>query len=211
MNNFDRLASVYDGLGTMAFGGALHASQCTLLDALPPSGRVLVIGGGTGRFLSEFLAVNSFSSVIYVESSEAMLRRAAARLSADDTKRVTFRHGSWDQIAGDEVFDLVCTQCFLDCFAPSELAPVMDRLDSCLAPNGAWLFHDFDVSGRGPLSRAWRRAVVRILYSFFGLACGVQPRVLPNLATAFAARGFVESAATEHLGGLLVNRLYLRA
>ena len=32
-----------------------------------------------------------------------------------------------------------------------------------------------------------------------------------NLATAFAARGFVESAATEHLGGLLVNRLYLRA
>jgi len=211
MNNFDRLASVYDGLGTMAFGGALHASQCTLLDALPPGGRVLMIGGGTGRFLSEFLARNRGAAVIYVELSEAMLRRAAARLTADDTERVTFRHGSWDQIAGDEVFDLVCTQCFLDCFAPSELAPVMDRLDTCLAPNGAWLFHDFDVSGRGPLSRAWRRAVVRVLYSFFGLVCGLQPRALPNLAAAFDTRGFVESAATEHLGGLLVNRLYVRA
>ena len=210
MNNFDRLASVYDGLGTMAFGGALHASQCTLLDALPPSGRVLVIGGGTGRFLSELLARNRTAAVIYVELSEAMLRRAAARLSADDAERVTFRHGSWDQIAGEEIFDLVCTQCFLDCFAPPELTPVMDRLDTCLAPDGAWLFHDFDVSGRGPLSRAWRRAVVRILYSFFGLACGVQPRVLPNLATAFAARGFVASASTELLGGLLVNRLYFR-
>ena len=210
MNNFDRLASVYDGLGTMAFGGALHASQCTLLDALPPCGRVLVIGGGTGRFLSELLARNRTAAVIYVELSEAMLRRAAARLSADDAERVTFRHGSWDQIAGDEVFDLVCTQCFLDCFAPPELTPVMDRLDTCLAPEGAWLFHDFDVSGRGPLSRAWRRTVVRLLYSFFGRVCGVRPRALPNLATAFAARGFVASASTEHLGGLLVNRLYLR-
>ncbi|MDP7742827.1 MAG: methyltransferase domain-containing protein [Lentisphaeria bacterium] len=211
MNNFNRLAAVYDLLGTMAFGGTLHASQCTLLDVLPPSGRVLMIGGGTGRFLSEFLARNRRASVIYIDLSAAMLRRAAARLTAADTERVTFRHGSWGQIAADEDFDLVCTHCFLDCFAAPELALVMDRLDTCLAPDGAWLFHDFEVSGRGPLSRAWRRAVVRVLYSFFGLVCGVQPRALPNLAAAFDSRGFVESAATEHLGGLLVNRLYRRA
>jgi tRNA (cmo5U34)-methyltransferase len=206
-NSLDRLAPVYDFLGTIAFAGQLHASQRALLQAVPPRQRVLVIGGGTGRFLGEFLTHDTQADVVYVDPSAAMLARARHRVNPHDSGRVIFLHGSVDAITPDDRFDLICTQCVLDCFSPDELLPFMQRLDANLEPGGAWLFHDFHTADGTAFSRLWRRSVVWALYRFFRLTTDISARALPPMLPTFADLGYTETAGTSHCGGLLIGRL----
>lgn len=203
MKGFDRLAPFYDSLELLAFAGALRRSQTGLLPQVPPFRRALLVGGGTGHFL-EHLARTSESEIVCLDISGAMLARSEARIRRclpDALPRIHFLQQDVAEFAS-EPFDLICTLCVLDCFDDAQLTIVMDRLSALLTPDGCWLYQDFEP--RGPLGRA----IVWGLYRFFRLATGISARRLPDVAAAFAERGFAAFASRRDVGGLLASRLY---
>lgn len=202
--SFDRLAAVYDWLELLAFAGALRRSQASLLPELPPCGRALLVGGGTGLFLEQ-LARHSNAEIVCIDISPAMLARSEARIRRrlpEALSRIRFVEANAAEFASETPFDLICTMCVLDCFDEPDLVVVMDSLSAQLAPDGCWLFHDFEP--HGPLGRA----LVWLLYRFFRLTVAISATRLPDLQATFAERGFAEFASRRGVLGLVVSRLY---
>jgi tRNA (cmo5U34)-methyltransferase len=64
--NFNPIASFYDILADIVFFRQIYLSQCCYLDKIPPRSNILVIGGGTGRFLKKLLLKNTEYNITYV-------------------------------------------------------------------------------------------------------------------------------------------------
>src|SRR5690606_1821841 len=109
-------------LKRVVFGSSIDASGLCFLDALPETGNILILGGGSGTMLSPLLRMRPRISVYYVEASSQMLGRARANIVAGDAARVAFIHGTEEAIPKGVVFDGVVTQFFLDLFTNIELA-----------------------------------------------------------------------------------------
>ena len=205
---FDQLAPVYDILGDIAFAGALRRSQRSFLSDLPRISRALVIGGGTGRFLSDLLVEGRVARVVSVDVSPGMTHLASRRVAdLGRSPDVEFRVGTIDAVLRDERFDLVVTHCYLDLFPPERMSFVVERLSGSLLPGGFWLFSDFSDAGTGPRG-AIRRGAVRFLYRFFRVSCGIEASHLPPFRDAFDRFGLTALRSGSHLGGLIVTSLY---
>ena len=179
---FDQLAGSYDRLAKLVFGPTLAAAQRQWLQCLPPKGRVLWVGGGTGEWLPELLALHPCVEVIYLELSGEMLRRARQRIP--DTSRVQWIHGSLDALPSEARYDAVLTFFFLDLFAPDEFEASMDRLHAHLRPGGQWLFADFVPQ------TSWQRAILKALYLGFRWLCGISGKDELPFEQAFRRRGY---------------------
>ncbi|MGI8773113.1 MAG: class I SAM-dependent methyltransferase [Acidobacteriaceae bacterium] len=230
--NFDRLARPYRWLEYLSFGRALERCRFALLPELASAGkrtapsRVLLYGDGDGRFLQRLLTVYPALEVDAVDSSAAMLRTAAARLSPDARARVRFHHDDALRFTpppaagtgGDAGYDLVITHFFLDCFNDNELHRLLDRLldrpldrvGPHLAPDARWLVSEFAIPNR-PLPALAARALIRLLYIAFRILTGLRANHLPDYAAVLAQHGFILSRRKTLLGGLLQSELWLRS
>jgi len=200
---FDRLAPFYDGMADLAFAGRIHASQTILLPRLPKVRRILVVGGGTGRFLSSFLRHDASALAVSIDASSGMTRKTEARLAREGFRdRVDLRIGGLENLGPNERFDLIATHCFLDLFEEDELEGVMATLGEALSPEGHWLFSDFALAapnGRGVI----RRSIIAMLYAFFRATSGIAASRLPNFDRAFGRIGFREVASAGLARGIL--------
>ena len=83
-NGFDLIAPFYDFFATVFTLGNITRSQKWGLDQLPKGGRVLILGGGTGKTLPLLIGKIRPHTVWFVDSSEKMLQKAAKRLNAEE-------------------------------------------------------------------------------------------------------------------------------
>jgi tRNA (cmo5U34)-methyltransferase len=137
---FDLIAPLYDVTARVVFGGQLMAAQRALLPHLCEARRALMIGGGTGELLALALRRAPQLRVCYVEASAEMIKRAQARLSAEERERVAWCHSThvclyerslselWGELEGElegELsFDCVLTCFMLDVLSPQEAREV---------------------------------------------------------------------------------------
>jgi len=88
-----------------------------------------------------------------------------------------------------ELFDLVASHFFLDCFDPDQLARVIALVSASAAPGACWLVSDFREPERG-----WRRlrarAVLKAMYFFFRCVAKLPASHLTNAAPILRANGF---------------------
>jgi ubiquinone/menaquinone biosynthesis C-methylase UbiE len=207
MPGFDAIAPVYDALAWPLGPGAIGAIQRDLLDRVPECDTALVVGGGTGRIMVDLLRRARVGRVVFVEPSAAMISRARERAErAGLGERVELRCRGLESVAPGETFGLVVTPFVLDLFAPATFGRAMDTLAGAVAPGGSWLFADFVLDRAGPVGRA----VVRGLYAFFRVSCGIEASALPRFDEAFAQRSFAPVAEARRARGLLAARLYRR-
>ena len=208
---FDALAPFYDAAGTLALGGRLAHSQRALLPFVKPGLRVLVVGGGAGKFLVDLLRRCDPRSVVYLDVSKGMTARARRRVAREvpgAASRVHFCRGGLSALRPEARFDLVCTHCFLDLFDDSGLDRALAQLDATLLPGGHWLFSDFARARGSRVGRAGSAAVTWMLYRAFRLVCGIEAHRLPRFAVGFRRRGYFTECGGRWLGGLLEAKLY---
>ena len=207
LGTFDRISAVYDLLAKLTFGGAIQRAQRRLLTELPHSPRVLLLGGGSGWFLSELCQHTPEAEVISIDASPAMNQRAARCL--DRLRRqgfnprvtlITASHAVLDEPPWRDLppFDLLITPFFLDIFSPEELPGLMRALSARLTPEGRWLFADFC-----PPLRGWRAAVLWVMYRFFRLVARLENQALGDFPAYFRQLGFTPERA-ERLGAEMI-------
>ncbi|MFI8003116.1 class I SAM-dependent methyltransferase [Streptomyces sp. NPDC086010] len=129
-------AEVFDTIGAAyetAFAGsrAHHASLETLLGQLPPRGRILDVGSGTGRPTAHTLAAAGHD-VLGVDVSPVMVDLAARRVPG-----ATFRTADIREVRLDEGgFDAVCVYFSLLQMSREDQRALVRRLAGALRPGG---------------------------------------------------------------------------
>lgn len=210
---FDRLSPFYDVMVALYPGNGIPRSQTLFLDRLTRADRALIVGGGTGGFLLSLLRAGFDGSVVNLDLSRGMTRRARRRIDRHapaSSGQIEFRCGTVAQLRSDERFDLICTHYFLDLFVADAMFAVMRRLDAALTPDGRWSCADF-AHPRGPVARRLGRPLIRGLYGFFGRTCGIEPRALPPIRQGFERLGYEPAAERSLSGGMLWTAVFQRA
>lgn len=200
--SFDRVAWLYDSLARLVFGNAIDKSQQDLLRHLPASGNVLVLGGGTGRFLPELWRLRPALSITFIDASHEMIRRAKAKQAPG--QKVQFIHGTERDIPGGP-YDSLLSPFYLDMFEGEALDEVLTVLSSHVAPNGKWLVADFNDSGRW-----WQAIMLDSMYLFFRWTTGIQAAKLADLKTALNKLGWRESDRSTYYRGFIKASLFVR-
>jgi SAM-dependent methyltransferase len=215
--NCDPIARVYRWLEYASFGRALERRRNAFLPEIGAARRVLLLGDGDGRFLSEFLRGHPQATVDSVDRSARMLSLARARatrlLGATAVERqVRFHHAdidAWRPPAGTH-YDLIVTHFFLDCFDDDALTNLLPGLGALAGPEARWLVSEFrQPAGRG--LAAWRaRAWIGLLYRAFGWTTGLAVHRLPDYRRLLWRENFDLEREVIADWGLLVSEFWRR-
>ncbi|MCM8533545.1 MAG: class I SAM-dependent methyltransferase [Lentisphaeraceae bacterium] len=179
--DFSPIAPIYDLLGSLFFGGQLHRSQLKNLSKLPHKFEsILIIGGGTGKFLKDLVQSKIFKQLTYIDISPKMIELAKSKVS--DGKNINFIIGDESTIP-NQSFDLIITHYFLDCFDQDKFEEFSKVLLSKLTVGGYWSMVDFHLNSTSAHSK---KLFVSFLYKFFKITCKLNAKELPNFETWFS-------------------------
>lgn len=201
LNRFDLIAPFYDSISSIIFGSAIKNSQRCFLDQVTSGSQVLVIGGGTGWWLSTFLKINPSVAICYIEASSKMLE-LARKNSGDDT-RIDFIHGTESAVPRKK-FDAIITFYLLDVFDEDALSKLIDDVGGHLKSGGRWIVADFVEE------KIWHRMFLFFMYSFFRIIGALDTRRLPDWRRLFGRCGYGLSATRQFYFGFIRASIFLR-
>lgn len=161
MKSFDLIAPFYGVIKILVFGRRLNRAEEYRLNKVGDVESVLVFGGGTGRVLEHPFFTHTSRSVLFVDASGAMLKRAEARAENIGLTNVTFLHGTQEDLPHGN-YELILCPFILDVFGERELSDVVDQLASRLADKGQLVVTDFTRGESG--TNKW---LVPFMYWFF--------------------------------------------
>lgn len=197
---FDGVAPLYDALSYIVFANTLRKAQQTFLESLPTTGRLLIIGGGTGWILQEVVKRRPQLQIDYVEASEKMLVLSMAKVSKDST--VSFIHGTESSIP-ESVYDCIITNFFLDVFNEKSLNQVMSLLGKKICAGGIWICTDFRTTRRMD-----HRFLIWLMHRFFRWFTSLEAKRLLDFRPFFTETGMVLNEEVEFRNGLIFSARY---
>ena len=158
-------------------GSLLQDCRTKHLPAMANSRKILLLGEGPGRFLSEVIRSCPDAEITCLDSSARMLQQARA---TSQHASVSFFHADvFVHDLGLEKYDAVATHFFLDCFPPEQLRVLISHIAGALKPGAAWLLTDFRLPPSGV--KRWRAAVIlKLMYLFFRTVTALPARNLTH-------------------------------
>ncbi len=202
-NDYNLIAPIYDLLGLVVYGGALHRSQLHFLSQLPKDQRILIIGGGTGRLIKPVLEICSPKEVIYVEKSGKMIDLSRKRLKSLQNHPVRFIHGTQDDLPEAQRFDVVITPFFFDQFTYYRLARIFIQLNRHCEPGAYWVWSDF-VSPK----KAYHRFLMQLMIWFFKASTNLDTDRVYDIYPVFAGRKWKCLDKAPYFDGFMETALF---
>jgi tRNA (cmo5U34)-methyltransferase len=189
-DDFDSIAHIYDTLSNLVFLGAVREAQHAFLNNVSENDRVLVLGGGTGRFLPALKARIGSGQVLFVDSSSRMISLASKQVLADE--QLIFLKGTLDDVPPTFAPNVVITHFFLDLFDDRQLDEVIKKIKSHTGVNSKWIACDF--VNTGPI---WQRILLKTMYIFFKIFAKLRNQALPDWYGALIRNGYLELGRQE--------------
>lgn len=213
MMNCDPIARLYRWIEYAAFGPVLQRMRLCWLRELRSAKRVLLLGDGDGRFLSQFVSTYPAAEVHYIDSSARMLDLARKRIreaTLENSGHVIFTLGNALSTAlPGRDYDLVVSHFFLDCFDEPGLAQLADHVGPHLAPNVSWVVSDFSEPRDGLMGPVFR-FYLRLMFRFFRYTSGLETRRLADYTVFLKGLGFIRSRNATNLGGFVFSEIWNR-
>ncbi len=201
LNRFDCIAPFYDRLSTLVFGNSLINAQKCNLHIVQAHAEVLVLGGGTGKWLIELLKHNKTCKIWYVEASLKMIHLARRHLNATD--QVVFIHGTQYNIPHRK-FDIVITHFFVDMFSETDLSDLTEQIARVLKKEGKWIVADF------VNNKYWHKLFLWLMYFFFNTIGALNHKTLPDWDRIIQSKSFALVNETPFYKGFIKNIIYAR-
>jgi tRNA (cmo5U34)-methyltransferase len=200
LNGFDRIAFIYDFLARIVFGQSIVDSQRYFLNKIQNGSKILILGGGTGWLLADLMKLKPDCKVWYIEASEKMI--ALARNKVGSSHSIHFIHGTEESIP-EIKFEVVITNFYLDLFSNRQLEHLVKNLQSVLKTSSSWIVTDF-VNDK----KWWQPVILRIMYFFFRITCGLKIKQLPEWDQLIARKGTKEVESKSFYRGFIKTVLY---
>jgi ubiquinone/menaquinone biosynthesis C-methylase UbiE len=190
--SFDRLAIHYSWMETVFAGDLMQRCRTRFLSQTKRCRNALLVGEGTGKFLTTLLRSNPEIRVTCVEQSAGMIRQMRQRLRSAGLadSRIEFKEmNALDWTPPYNQYDLVATHFFLDCFRGEQLERLVASLAGSTRPRALWLVTDFREPERG--WRRWRaKLLLAMLYAFFKLTTRIPASCLTPPDSYLTGAGF---------------------
>jgi len=203
--SYDTIAFIYDRLARLVFGSTLiRAQQYLLVNTISPGGSILIVGGGTGWILEEITFIQASGlNITYVDASAKMVALAKKRNTG--ANKVTFIALPIQQVVIDDVYDIVLTPFFFDNFTNEDAQEIFSSIDRSMNRGGVWLYCDFNKT-----TVFWQKTVLKIMYFFFRISCGIKTDKLPDMGSCFAKHGYQLKNQKTFLNGFINAAVYTR-
>lgn len=203
--NYNNSAWFYDRLSKLVYGRALIKAQVYLLRFISPASKILIAGGGTGWILEELAKIHpSGLDITYVEISANMTALSQKRKTDQNT--VTFINDAVENVKLLPDFDVVITPFLFDNFVDVTVDSVFSHLHNLLKPGGLWLNADFQLTGRW-----WQNVLLKSMFIFFRLLCGIEASKLPAIEQRFNTTGYSIIDDKTFFGDFITTRAYKKA
>ena len=200
--NYNNSAWFYDSLARLVYGKALVNAQIYLLKHIPENGKVLIVGGGTGWILDDLAHIHpSGLQITYVEIAPNMM--ALSRKRNVGNNQVTFINDAIENVDLPADFDIALTPFLLDNFTDENLAKVLNSIAALLKPNTLWLNTSFQLTGKW-----WQRIMLKAMFIFFKLTCGIEASKLPGIDKCFEEKHFKLVEQQSFFGEFIGTRIY---
>jgi ubiquinone/menaquinone biosynthesis C-methylase UbiE len=186
----------------------LQSARVVFLSEIDNPRRALIAGEGNGRFLEALLRRHPGVRVDCVDASRRMLELANARVQ--DDARVRFLHEDLKVWSPEEnVYDLIVTDFFLDCFVEEEVALIVAKLARAATSDAVWLLSDFSIPPSG-VAKLHARVWLSAMYRFFRLTTRIRARDLIDPSEFLRAHGFRLAAQKLSRFSLIKSELWRR-
>ncbi|GAA5495586.1 hypothetical protein Rhal01_01765 [Rubritalea halochordaticola] len=201
--SYGRVSRVYAFCERLVFASRLQEARESCLNELEQcldhaGARLLVVGGGDGRFLKALFERGLEPVIDYVEISQRMIDQASREVEGyEAAERVHWCCQSFE-IWDEEGYDAVIAQFFIDGFEGADLENVLRKLVRAQGDEGVLLITDFD-----PQSSWWASLLVKLMQCFFWLTCGVPGRAFIRPDSWLESVGMVRQSEILGMGGLL--------
>jgi ubiquinone/menaquinone biosynthesis C-methylase UbiE len=200
--NYNNSAWFYDSLAKLVYGKALVNAQVYLLTHIPSNTKVLIVGGGTGWILDELARIHpSGLQITYVEIAPNMMVQSKKRDTGNN--QVTFINDAIENINLPADFDIALTPFLLDNFTEESLSKVFISIATLLKPNALWLNTSFQLTGKW-----WQRVLLKTMFIFFKITCGIEASKLPGIDKCFEDNGFTLVDQQSFFGEFIGARVY---
>lgn len=200
--NYNNSAWFYDRLSRIVYGKALINAQVYLLGFIPPKSKILIAGGGTGWILEELAKIYPAGlNITYVEISTNMITLSQKRQIGQNV--VLFINDAVENVKLAADFDVVITPFLFDNFVEETVDNVFNHLHNLLKPGGLWLNADFQLTGRW-----WQNVLLKSMFVFFRLLCGIEASKLPAIENHFDAVRYNVIGDKTFFGDFIVARAY---
>jgi ubiquinone/menaquinone biosynthesis C-methylase UbiE len=202
--NYDNSAWFYDRLSRLVYGRALINAQVYLLNFVPANSTILIAGGGTGWILDELTNIYPAGlKITYVEISANMTALSQKRQTGQN--EVTFINNAVENVELQPDFDVIITPFLFDNFVNETVDSVFNHLHNLLKTKGLWLNADFQLTGRW-----WQNILLKSMFIFFRLLCGIEASRLPAIEKHFDAAGYSVIEDKTFFGDFIVARAYTK-
>jgi ubiquinone/menaquinone biosynthesis C-methylase UbiE len=200
--NYNNSAWFYDSLARLVYGKALVNAQVYLLKHIPSNSKVLIVGGGTGWILDELARIHpSGLQVTYVEIAPNMMALSKKRNVGNN--QVTFINDAIENVDLPADFDIALTPFLLDNFTEESLNNVFSSIAVLLKSNALWLNTSFQLTGKW-----WQKLLLKSMFIFFKLTCGIEASKLPGIDKCFEDNGFTLVDQQRFFGEFIGARVY---
>ncbi len=183
-NGFSLLAPIYDRLARLVFGASIDKSQTHFFESLVNPSTILVVGGGTGRFLPGYRELHQDSAIDFVEKSTGMIARAKSQHPVMDG--ITFLEADFLDHQFTTSYDVILLPFFLDMFSNDSIGNILRIIQSVSHENTKIIVTDF-LQQR---SAGWKALLLHLMYLFFRLTCDIEAHSLPDWKNEFARFGW---------------------
>jgi ubiquinone/menaquinone biosynthesis C-methylase UbiE len=200
--NYDNSAWFYDRLSRLVYGNALVKAQVYLLNFVPAGSKILIAGGGTGWILDELSKIHRAGlTITYVEISANMLALSQKRNTGQN--EISFINNPVENVKLPADFDVVITPFLFDNFVDETVDSVFNHLHQLLKPGGLWLNSDFQLTGRW-----WQNVLLKSMFVFFRLLCGIEASKLPAIEKYFDTAGYSVTNDKTFFGDFITAKVY---
>jgi ubiquinone/menaquinone biosynthesis C-methylase UbiE len=202
--NYNNSAWFYDRLSALVYGKALIKAQVWLLKFITPGSKILLVGGGTGRILEEIVKIHpSGLQITYVEIAPKMIELSKEKNYGDNA--VVFINDAIENVNLADDFDIVFTPFLFDNFTEENFQKLFTHIHQRLKNGGLWLNADFQLTGKW-----WQHILLRFMFIFFRLVCGIEGNKLPDIKKCFADHGYRLMDEKVFYGEFILSSAYLK-
>ncbi|HEY5692650.1 MAG TPA: class I SAM-dependent methyltransferase [Cyclobacteriaceae bacterium] len=201
LNRFNWIASYYDKLVNLIFGKSILEAQHCHLELIPAHANILVLGGGSGKWVSEIIKTNKTCHILFVDASSKMMDQAKYNL--EGVEQVSFIHGTQNDLPNLH-FDVIITHFFFDMFTTQQLHMLIEQLDRQLNSPSLWIVSDFEKS------KYWHSLMLKMMFLFFKLSNTIENNDLPDWNDIMKSQHFKVSKTMSLYGDFIQSRLYVK-
>jgi SAM-dependent methyltransferase len=195
LNQFNKIAFVYDMIAALVFGKSIKRAQEYFLKDVPDTSIVLILGGGTGWLAKELLKKKPNCRIVYIDASSKMIE--LARKKTGNSAQINFIHGTEKDIPQIK-FDVVITNFFLDMFELGSLSNVTGRIKSSMEKDSIWIATDFIDEGKW-----WQKMLLKLMYAFFNRVSKIESRALPDWQDAIKVQAMKGVETRSYYAGFI--------